>query len=95
MAQPARAVSLFEQRLTGHAPALATAILSDDTFVVSVQGALSPAERTLAQSAEGAAELRSFTGRSIVAGREGSARSWAGLQDGHRGAYSLTTEELA
>jgi uncharacterized protein YbcI len=56
----ARAVSIFEQRLTGHAPTSATAVLSDDTLVVSLQGALSPAERALAQSAEGAAQVQEF-----------------------------------
>jgi uncharacterized protein YbcI len=58
--QIARAASAFEQRMTGHAPESVTVVLSDDTLVVTLHGALSPAERELARSPEGAAQVQEF-----------------------------------
>src|ERR1700719_1290583 len=56
----AEASSAFEQRRTGHAPKSATVVLSEDTLVITLHGALSPAEKTVAKSPSGAAELRDF-----------------------------------
>ncbi|HKI35281.1 MAG TPA: DUF2294 domain-containing protein [Gemmataceae bacterium] len=56
----AQAAITFEQRRTGHAPGRVTAVLSEDTLVITLHGTLSPVERALAQSPAGAAELREF-----------------------------------
>ena len=58
--QIARAAGAFEQRMTGHAPESVTVVLSDDTLVVTLHGALSPAEKALARSPEGAAQVQEF-----------------------------------
>src|SRR6516225_9938768 len=48
--QIAEAASAFEQRRTGHAPQWVTVVLSLDTLVITLHGALSRAERALAKS---------------------------------------------
>ena len=58
--QIAQAASAFEQRLTGHAPRSVTVVLCDNTLVITLHGALSPAEKALAQSPEGAAQVQKF-----------------------------------
>ena len=58
--QIARAASAFEQRRTGHTPRSVAVVLSEGTLVVTLHGALSPAERVLAQSAAGAAQVQEF-----------------------------------
>jgi uncharacterized protein YbcI len=58
--QVARAASAFQQQRTGHAPQSATVVLSEDTLVVTLHGALSPAEQALAKSPAGAAEVQEF-----------------------------------
>ncbi len=50
----------FEQRRTGHLPQSATVVLSEDTLVITLHGALSPAEKALAGSPEGAAQVQEF-----------------------------------
>jgi uncharacterized protein YbcI len=56
--QLARAVRTFHQQQTGHIPKDVTVALNEDTLVVTLHEAFSPAERALAQSPEGAAKLR-------------------------------------
>jgi uncharacterized protein YbcI len=58
--QIAQAASAFEEQRTGHIPSSVTVVLSDNTLVVTLHGALSPAERALAQSPEGAAQLQEY-----------------------------------
>jgi uncharacterized protein YbcI len=58
--QLARAASAFEQQCTGHAPTSVTVVLSDDTLVIALHGALSPAEQALARSPAGAAQVQEF-----------------------------------
>ena len=58
--QIAQAASAFEQRVTGHAPKSVTVVLCDNTLVITLHGALSPAEKALAQSPEGAAQVQEF-----------------------------------
>jgi uncharacterized protein YbcI len=58
--QIARAASAFEKRLTGHAPRSVTVVLSEDTLVITLHGALSPAEQALARSPAGAAQVQEF-----------------------------------
>jgi uncharacterized protein YbcI len=58
--QIAQVASAFEQHRTGHAPKSVTVVLSDNTLVVTLHGALSPAEKALAQSPDGAAQVQEF-----------------------------------
>ena len=58
--QVARAASAFQQQRTGHAPKAATVVLSYDTLVVTLHGALSPAEQSLSQSPAGAAQIQEY-----------------------------------
>lgn len=58
--QIARAAIDFEQQRTGHVPRSVTVVLSDDTLVIALHGALSEAERALARNPEGAAQLQEF-----------------------------------
>jgi uncharacterized protein YbcI len=56
----ARAASAFERQRTGHAPRSVTVVLSEDTLVVTLHGALTPAEKALAGSPAGAAQVQEF-----------------------------------
>lgn len=56
----ADAVNAFQQQRTGHTPAAVTVVLSEDTLVVTLHGALSPAEKALARSPAGAAQVQEF-----------------------------------
>jgi uncharacterized protein YbcI len=58
--QIAEASIAFEQRRTGHLPESATVVLSEDTLVVTVHGSLSPAEKALARTSAGAAQVQEF-----------------------------------
>ena len=58
--QVAQAVMAFQQETTGHAPKAVTVVLSQDTLVVTLHEALSPAERDLAKSPAGAAQVEEF-----------------------------------
>ena len=56
----ARAVTAYQQQTTGHAPKAVTVVLSQDTLVITLHEALSPAEKDLARSPEGAAQVEEF-----------------------------------
>ncbi len=58
--QVALAASEFQQQCTGHAPQSVTAVLSGQTLVITLQGALSLAELALATSPAGAAQVQEF-----------------------------------
>ena len=58
--QIAEAASAFEQLRTGHGPKSVTVVLSEDTLVITLHGALSPAEKALAQTPAGAAQVQDF-----------------------------------
>jgi uncharacterized protein YbcI len=58
--QVAQAARAFQQQRTGHIPTVVTVVLSGDTLVVTMHEALSPAERALAQSPTGAAQVQDF-----------------------------------
>ncbi len=58
--QIAEAASAFEQQRTGHVPTSVTVVLSDNTLVITLHGALSPAEKALAKSPAGAAQMQEF-----------------------------------
>lgn len=59
--QVAQAVMAFQHKTTGHAPKAITVVLSQDTLVVTLHEALSPAENDLARkSPAGAAKVEEF-----------------------------------
>jgi uncharacterized protein YbcI len=58
--QIAQAASKFEQQRTGNTPTSVTVVQADGTLVITLHGALSPAERALAQSPAGAARVQEF-----------------------------------
>jgi uncharacterized protein YbcI len=58
--QVAQAVMAFQLRMTGHAPKSVTVVLSQDTLVIALHEALSPAERDMARSPAGAAKVQEF-----------------------------------
>ena len=58
--QIAQAAIAFEQRRTGHTPKSVTVVMSDNTLMITLHGALSLAERTLAKSPAGAAQVQDF-----------------------------------
>jgi uncharacterized protein YbcI len=59
--QIAQAAIAFEQRRTGnHVPKSVTVVLSEGTLVITLHGALSPAEKAMAKSPSGAAQVQEF-----------------------------------
>lgn len=56
----AEVASTMQQQRTGHLPQSVTVVLSDDTLVVTMHEALTPAEKALAQSPAGAAQVQEF-----------------------------------
>jgi uncharacterized protein YbcI len=56
----AQAAMSFQQERTGHAPESVTVVLTGDTLVVTLHGALSKAERALAKTPDGAARVQDF-----------------------------------
>src|SRR5205823_2718370 len=58
--QVAQAARNFQQQRTGHSPAAVDVVLSNDTLVITLHEALTPAERALAQSAAGASKVQEF-----------------------------------
>ena len=58
--QVAEAASEFQRQRTGHTPKAVTAVLSGETLVITLHGALSPVEESLARSPEGAAQVQNF-----------------------------------
>jgi uncharacterized protein YbcI len=58
--QIAEAAIRFEGNHNGIVPESATVVLSGDTLVITLHGALSPAEKALAQTPAGAAQIQEF-----------------------------------
>lgn len=56
----AKAASAFQLKRTGHAPSAVTVVLSGDTLVITLHGALTPAEQALATNPEGAAKVHEY-----------------------------------
>ena len=56
----AEAARRFQRQMTGHSPESVTAVLGERTLVITLYGALSPAEKVLAQSAAGASQVQEF-----------------------------------
>ena len=58
--QIAQAASAFQEQRTGLVPKSVAVILSENTLVITLHGALSPAEKAMAQSPAGAAQVQEF-----------------------------------
>ena len=58
--QLANLASRLQEQRTGHAPKAVTVVLSEDTLVVTLHEALTPAEQALAKSPAGAAQVQEF-----------------------------------
>jgi uncharacterized protein YbcI len=58
--QIARAICDFQHKSTGHTPTAVSVVLSEDTLVITLHEALTPAERAMAKSKGGAAQLQEF-----------------------------------
>ena len=58
--QLTRVASHFQEQRTGHLPTAVTVVLLEDTLVVTLHDALTPAEKALAKSPGGAARVQEF-----------------------------------
>ena len=58
--QIAQAARVFEEQRTGLVPKSVTVVQSDSTLVITLHGALSPAEQALAHSPAGAAQMQEY-----------------------------------
>ena len=58
--QVAQAISVFQEQRTGCPPKAVTVVLSDDTLVVTLHEALSPAEKALSRTPEGAVQVQEY-----------------------------------
>jgi len=58
--QIAEAAAMFQKRVTGHAPGAVGVVISDDTLVIKIRGALTPAEQAMSKTPDGAARVREF-----------------------------------
>ncbi len=58
--QIAEAARAFDRQWTGHGPVSVKVVLSDGALVITLHGALSPAERAMARSPDGAAQVQEF-----------------------------------
>lgn len=58
--QVAQAAREFQQQRTGHLPKAVTVVLSDHTLVITLHGALTPAEQSMSATPEGAAKVQEF-----------------------------------
>jgi uncharacterized protein YbcI len=58
--QVAEAARAFQERQTGNSPKAVTVVLSDDTLVVTLHDALSPAEIAMSKTPEGAAKVQQY-----------------------------------
>ena len=58
--QIAQAAIAFQKKRTGHEPQSVAVVLSGDTLLIKLHGALPPAEKALTQNPEGAAKVQEF-----------------------------------
>lgn len=50
----------YQTQSTGHPPTAVSVVLSEDTLVITVHGALTPAEQSLVKTSAGAAQIQEF-----------------------------------
>lgn len=65
--QVADAAGVFQKQQTGHAPQSVSVVFGLDTLVITLHGALSPAEKIMAQTAAGATLVQEYH-RQLFAG---------------------------
>lgn len=58
--QVAKVAKALQQQRTGHAPKDVTVVLSEDTLVITMNDALTPAEKALASNSVGAFQVQEF-----------------------------------
>jgi uncharacterized protein YbcI len=58
--QVAQAAKALQQQRTGHAPKAVTVVLGEDTLVITMHDALTPAEKALALNSIGASQVQEF-----------------------------------
>ncbi len=58
--QIALIASDFQRKQTGHAPRSVMVVLSEDTLVITLHEALTPAEKALSLTPKGAAQVQEF-----------------------------------
>jgi len=68
--QIAQAAIAFEQKRTGHTPKSVTVVMNESTLMITLHGALSPAERALAKSPAGAAKVAEFHRQLFISAAE-------------------------
>jgi uncharacterized protein YbcI len=56
----ARVARAFEEKLTGRPPRAVTVVMTGETLVITLHGALSPAEQALAKTPAGAAQVQEY-----------------------------------
>jgi uncharacterized protein YbcI len=56
----AQMASAFEERRSGRVPKSVTVVLSENTLVITLHGTLTPAEKALSKTPEGAAQVQEF-----------------------------------
>ena len=61
------AATVFQKQQTGHAPESVTVVMGPETLVITLHGALSPAEKVMAQTPAGAALVQEYH-RQLFAG---------------------------
>jgi uncharacterized protein YbcI len=68
--QIAKAASDFQRQRTGLAPGAVTVVLSEQTLVITLHGVLSPAEKAMARSPTGAAQVQEYHRQLFVSSAE-------------------------
>ena len=58
--QLAKAAKDFEQQRTGHAPSSATVVINANTLVITLHGALSPAEKAVAKNPAAVVQMQEY-----------------------------------
>lgn len=58
--QVAQVITALQEQRTGNSPKAVSVVLSDDTLVVTLHEALSPAERALSGTPDGAAQVQEY-----------------------------------
>ncbi|MBK7404584.1 MAG: DUF2294 domain-containing protein [Phycisphaerales bacterium] len=84
----AKAAMQFLKESTGHTPSSVAVVLSGDTLVVTLHDALTPAERDLAKTPEGAAQIQAYH-------RQLFATSSAGFQEAIKQITGVAVRESA
>jgi uncharacterized protein YbcI len=69
--QVARVATAYQTEWTGHAPASVAVVLSEDTLVITLRDALTPAEKALALSPSGAAQVQEFHRQLFLSSADG------------------------